>query len=402
MGKTDQKAKRKRRKYPGVYRRKGSKEGSLEGSSPYWWIKYTLPDGRVVRESTKTTSVMEAVHLRSIRLSGVLPLGQAKKSIEPDAKPVPRTLAEFGPEYLEVQAHLKSFATLQGRVRNLVEVLGKIPMEDLTARDYEKYRARRLKGRKDKRGKVEAIGCKPATANRDLQALKSMLKKALSYGYVSRDAYERIAEIKKLREENAVVRYLSRDEEASLLRACLDLGKENERYYGHLYPIVLTALRTGLRKGEILALRREDVNLGKRIIHVVKSKSGKRRDVPIAADLLGVLRAHLGSHCMEQVFWHGDEKAEAYRDVRKSFKRALAKAGISAFRFHDCRHHMASQFVMEGGNILHLQKILGHQSVQMTERYAHLAPDFIEAATRVLDGYVKSNGHVGGHVVGDL
>jgi integrase len=62
---------------------------------------------------------------------------------------------------------------------------------------------------------------------------------------------------------------------------------------------------------------------------------------------------------------------------------------------------MASLFVMEGGNIVHLQKILGHHSVQMTERYAHLAPEFIEAATRILDGYVKPNGHVRGHVVGD-
>ena len=367
----------------------------LRPDSKFYWITYRTPDGRRYRESTGTTSVLEAVKIRSKRL-----LGHGIPSASDKDKP--KTLKTFAPEYLEVQGHLKSYATLEGRVRNLVESLGHVRMEDMTARDYERYRAGRLKGRKDKRGKVESAPCQPATVNRDLQVLKNMLQKALSYGYVTRAAYDRIAEIKKLREENTIIRYLTRDEEASLLKACVDLGQENERLYEHLHPIVLTALRTGLRKGEILALRREDVNLGKRIIHVVKSKSGKRRDVPIAADLLGVLRAHLGSHCMEQVFWHGDEKAEAYKDVRRSFKRALGKAGITAFRFHDCRHHMASQFVMEGGNILHLQKILGHQSVQMTERYAHLAPDFIEAATRVLDGYVKSNGHVGGHVVGDL
>jgi integrase len=295
-----------------------------------------------------------------------------------------------------VQAHLKSYGTLKGRVRSLVEAFGDTPMEKLTARDYEKYRARRLKGRKDKRGKVEDVACKPSTVNRDLQVLKNMFEKALTYDFISREAFDRIAKIKKLREENTVIRYLSREEEASLLKACLDLGRENSRYYGHLYPIVLTALRTGMRKGEILALRREDVNLGKRIIHVVKSKSGKRRDVPVPADLLGVLRAHLGSHCMEQVFWHGSEKAETYRDVKKSFKRALGKAGITNFRFHDCRHHYASHFVMDGGNILHLQKILGHQSVQMTERYAHLAPDFIEAATRILDMHNAAVGHTEG------
>ena len=82
-----------------------------------------------------------------------------------------------------------------------------------------------------------------------------------------------------------------------------------------------------------------------------------------------------------------------YQDVKKSFKRALKRAGITAFRFHDCRHHMASWFVMSGGNVVHLQKILGHASITMTMRYAHLAPDFIEEATSILDG------HAGGKMV---
>lgn len=378
------------RKYPGVYRR---------ARSPYWWIKYTLPDGRVVRESSKTRSVMEAVKLRSMRLSGILPLAQAEKSLEPDEEPGPKTLREFAPVFLEVQKHLKSYTSLKGRVESLLRGMGDVPLESLSAQHFEKHRAGRLRGRKDRSGKVVVAPCAPATTNRELQALKNMIKKARSYGHVSRETFERIMEIKALREENTIIRYLSREEEEGLLAACIKLGQENGRRYGHLYPIVLMALRTGMRKSEILNLKREDVNLGKRIIHVVKSKSGKRRDVPIAADLLEVLRDVLGGHCMDYVFWHGKDKAEAFRDVRRSFKRALRKAGITGFRFHDARHHMASWYVMEGGNILHLQKILGHESVQMTERYAHLAPDFIEAATRVLDGHIQGcwahSGHTG-------
>lgn len=373
-----------RTRYPGIYRRNRSK---------YYWIVYTTPDGRKHRESTKTTSLMEAVQLRALRMAGLTPLEKAEEQLL--EKPEPRTLGEFAPEYLAVQKHLKSYDTLRGRVEALVEALGTIPMEELSAKDYELYRAKRLTAKRPRPRQKKGLGpCKPATVNRELSILKNMLKKARTYGYISRDAVERITAIRPLREENTIIRYLSQEEEDRLICSSYDLSQEQPSVYGHLYPIVLTAIRTGMRKGEILGLKREDVNLEKRIIHVTRSKGGGRRDVPIPADLVEVLRGVLGGHCMDHVFWHGKGNAEAYKNIKGSFKRALRKARITNFRFHDLRHHYASTFVMNGGNILHLQKILGHQSIEMTMRYAHLAPDFIQAATKVLDEHsAKSSTH---------
>jgi integrase len=149
-------------------------------------------------------------------------------------------------------------------------------------------------------------------------------------------------------------------------------------------PIVIAALNTGMRKGEALGLTWEQVDLKHGFILLDVTKSGERREIPInetLRDTLSGLPRHItGSY----VFWQGKD-GRRYGDVKKSFRSAVRRAGIKDFRFHDLRHTFASQLVMAGADITTVKELLGHKSLAMTMRYAHLAPSHKVDALNILD-----------------
>ncbi len=155
------------------------------------------------------------------------------------------------------------------------------------------------------------------------------------------------------------------------------------------WPTVL-ALYTGLRRGEIQALRWEDINERAGLITIKRSycrvskkfkeqtKSKKIRYVPICSALQGFLRRlQTSDSVLVTPFFNSD-------CFRKEFIRMCREAKVPVIRFHDLRHTFASNFLMGGGNIYDLQKILGHSTIQVTERYAHLTQDHLMGKTEVL------------------
>ena len=156
------------------------------------------------------------------------------------------------------------------------------------------------------------------------------------------------------------------------------------------WPAAL-ALYTGLRRGEIQALRWEDINERLGLITIKRSycrvskvfkeetKSKKIRYVPVCSALQGVLGRLRKMSDSELVtpFFNSD-------CFRKEFIRMCREAKVPIIRFHDLRHTFASNFIMGGGNIYDLQKILGHSTIQVTERYAHLTQDHLTGKTEVL------------------
>ena len=150
-------------------------------------------------------------------------------------------------------------------------------------------------------------------------------------------------------------RYLTRDEIDRLLAVV----------HPRLKPIVATALFTGMRRGEILALDWRDVDLRQGFINILQSKSAKRREVPIPEKLKTMFMA-LGPQPQGRVF------ILPIISLRKYHTRALKDAGIKDFRFHDLRHTFASHYIMETKDLAALQRILGHSTPQLTLRYAHL------------------------------
>ena len=174
-----------------------------------------------------------------------------------------------------------------------------------------------------------------------------------------------VPRIRPEKEGQGRLRWLEPDEETRLLDAC---GKSVNKL---LLGIVSLALETGLRKGELLGLEWDRVDLSRGVLRLEITKSGKRREVPLGQVGYAVLAGLPAPH--EGRVWPAG-------NFRTSFQNAVKAAKLnSPFKFHDCRHHFASWYIMDGGSLQVLQKLLGHASLTMTMKYAHLSPEYLRA-----------------------
>lgn len=331
---------------------KGNKVGPDYKGKKVYWVDYTYrADGRKKRKREKIgTSKKMALDVLAKRTTQIKEGKwweiQKQKEIY---------FGDFAQEFLERHSRIKrSFRRDEGIVKILNKHFGDKLLHRITPLMVEDYRKIRLDEDRAK-----------ATVNREVACLKCMFNKAILWDKAKENP---VAKVQLFKEDNMIVRYLTEDERGSLLKAC-KLSAAT-----HLYPIVIVALNTGMRKGEILNLRWRDIDLANKFIHIETSKSGKRRDIPMNDLLTETLKYGIKSPGSEYVFC--DEKGEPFTRLDRSFKTALRRAGIRNFRFHDCRHTFSSYWMMSGGDIYKLSKILGHSSVKVTERYAHLSPDY--------------------------
>ena len=210
----------------------------------------------------------------------------------------------------------------------------------------------------------------PARHNRDLSLLKTLFRKAVEWDYARTNP---AASMRKLREPPGRVRFLTDDERSRLLTACPD----------RLRTIVLLALNTGLRKGELLSLRWQDVDVKNRLLRIERSKNGDRRDIPMNQTVHDLLRAIPRRVDTPYLFANTDGAPQQY--LKTTWNTAIRKAKLEDFTFHDLRHTFASTLVMNGVDIRTVQTLLGHKSITMTMRYSHLSPQHLrEAMTQLV------------------
>jgi len=254
------------------------------------------------------------------------------------------------------------------------------PLTAITVERVEAWKVRRL-----------SEGRNSVTVVRDLYTLSSVLRRAVKAGELTENPVRRVD--KPRIDCRGKVRFLDHAEESRLRDALMerDLEMWNRRtlannrrqrrhervlppltHFGdHLTPAVLLSINTGLRRGEVLKLRWGSVDFNRRLLTVEgrNAKSHQTRHVPLNEEALSVLRR-----------WR-EQSATGMRvfDVVTRFQAAwekiLQRAGISNFRWHDLRHHFASQLVQHGVPLNTVRDLLGHSTVGMSLRYAHLAPD---------------------------
>ncbi len=338
--------------------------------SPYWWIFVTQADGTRVRRSSGTSDFAAAKALEQKARA------DAWKEKEWGVNP-PRSFDDVMIPFLRhASQHQRSFGTTMHRLKPLqLHFTGSV-MNDLTGKDIRAYM--------DKR---HAEGKSAATINRELAALSA----AINWCNVEYEwALPNPVKGRTLKEPEGRVRWLTRAEVESLCRAA-----RGQRFGAALESFIRLAVNTGCRKQEMLGLEWRRVDLVNGLIYLEgkHTKAGKRRSIPLNEGALSALKVMAGfraEHSPSSPWVFIRANGERVASVRNGFAAACKKAGIEDFTIHDLRHTCAAHLISAGVALAEVRDLLGHSTVMMTERYAHLAPARVRDAVRVLDGLRES------------
>jgi integrase len=205
----------------------------------------------------------------------------------------------------------------------------------------------------------------PATTNRYLAVLSHCFSTAvIEWGWLDDSPMRKV---RKLKEPRGRVRYLSDEERLCLLTSCQNSSNPL------LYPIVVLALSTGARMGEILTLKWEQVNINRGMITLHDTKNKESRSLPLAGHALKVVKELNKIRNIDTDLLFPGKNRKQPIDIRNPWEKALKEAKIEDFRFHDLRHSAASYLAMNGATIAEIAEVLGHKTLQMVKRYAHLS-----------------------------
>jgi integrase len=202
-----------------------------------------------------------------------------------------------------------------------------------------------------------------ATVNRYMACLSIVLSKAVKeWQWMEENP---MLKVTKMKEPRGRVRFLSDEERKKLLNECKKLSYE-------LYLLVLIAISTGARYGEIVNLKWQEIDFDNGLFHFMDTKNGEDRGVPIPSIVKEELKefSKIRNIKSDYVFIRTDGEKLIY--FRGKFDDAIENAKINNFRFHDLRHTAASYLAMNGASLLEIAEILGHKTLSMVKRYSHL------------------------------
>lgn len=339
-----------------IYKREGS---------DVWQIAFTGPNGQRIRRSSKTVDYDKAKQLAAKWANDAW--NQSHIGIKP-----PYSFAELMTTYLTHKADKRSIETDRYRTRTLRRhIADSSDMRQFGPRDVRDYIALR-----------RGDGASNGTINRELALLSSAI------GYVNADLDMDLPNPVKgrlLSEPEGRTRWIRRDEAERLIDAARCAAK-----VPFLSDFITVALYTGCRKGELLGLTWDRVNTDAGLIHLgaEHTKSGKRRTVPLSArakEAIVSRRNFMERHCPEATLVFVDWNGRTIGNFRVAFAQACERAGIEDFKIHDMRHTCASWLVTSGAPLAEIRDLLGHSTIMMSERYAHLAPENLRATVARLD-----------------
>ncbi len=323
-----------------------------------WWIDYGY-QGKRIREPVgkkEEARVLLGCRLEDIR-NGRDP---ALRRIKP--KPFAEMMVEFKERHIRLCRGKDPYGV---SIRVLERHFDGRTLQEITPGAVQSFIAARI-----------AEGVSKATVNRARACLSKLFSCAKAWGYYGGE--NPVAAVKPFRESAGRVRFLTADEAASLIEHAAD----------HVKPVILTMLHTGGRVSEVLGLRWSDISLERGVLCFDQrnTKSGKQREVPIDPELDDMLRQrrkvrHMGNADRDRlVFTWGGKRIER---VSKAFATARERAGLGKdVTPHVCRHSFASWFMIKGGDLYRLQRYLGHSTIVLTQRYAHLSPEYLKAGVK--------------------
>lgn len=316
-------------------------------------------------EDSKRGAEAYEAHLRSRLARGEsIEVGQKKK--EP-------AFDEFIPEWLKTYVNTNNKPSEQTAKRlilskHLLPFFGKYRLKDITQGVIERYKASKLGVLHEK------------TVNNHLTVLRKALVTAHEWGLV-----DSVPCFKWHRPMRQTPRFLREDEIVRLLQVQMESPWRE---------MMVFALNTGLRVGELRALHWEDVDLLSGVItvrraasrHIIGTpKSNRYRTVPLNTSAVAILNSLLNKGVRSGLVFTQTDELLSYHTATKHLHRAAKAAGVSVFSWHTLRHTFASRLVQRGAGMRAIQSLLGHSTVVMTERYAHLAPSSLQGTVELLN-----------------
>jgi integrase len=304
----------------------------------------------------------------------------------PSPSPPPMTFAQFAE-----QSFLGVYATVHNKPSevaakttilrcHLLPVFGARPLSTIKAQDIERYKARKL-----------AEGCARKSINNHLAVLSRLLRLAEEW-----EILPRAPRVKLIATQDPDFVFLDFHDAEALLAAAEPEWRD----------IILFGLRTGLRLGELRALRWQDLNLtGHKVLvrraawnnTIGSPKGGRPREVPLSEEVLTMLRSRdQPASPSALVFGHPSGRMYHRNEMKWPLWRACKAASIRKIGWHVLRHSFASQLVMHGVPLKAVQELLGHRDIRTTMRYAHLSPQSRrEAVERLSAPPPDGEDHVG-------
>lgn len=331
--------------------------------SGVWWVRYADASGQIRREVAGSKSA--AIKLYQKRKTEI----REGKKLPDNLRARKITFAELAADTLEYsKTHKRSYSGDKARMKRLEEWIGHRPAESLSPQEIERWLA-------------DKPELQPATLNR----YRSLISLAYRLGIQNGKVHGNPARlVRQRREDNGRVRFLTSDEE-QLLRSVI------KRDYPHREAELDVALNTGLRRSEQYRLTWDCVNFERRLLTIPCTKNGETRHVPLNDAAIAALRA-VQRYKDGSQFVFLNTTGLPSKSPRFWFDAAVESTQIREFTWHCLRHTFASRLVMAGVDLRTVQELMGHRTIQMTVRYAHLAPKHrLDAVQKLCDTGIVQN-----------
>lgn len=334
--------------------------------SPYWWMSFTV-NGKTYQKSTKTKNKKQALKV-FCKVEALIDDGKFNK-VDESKK---RTFQELAAKYeSQVFRELKGFEKSQSYLNQLRDFFGSYKLAEIQAPLIDDFKQMR-----------KAKGVSKATINRQLNILKRMLNIAKKRWHWLQVMPDIEMEPKADRKRK---RFLTFKEYHELLDHCEEW----------LRPIVALAAWTGLRQGNVINLRREQVELSMKTITIDGDEMKNEEDlcIPVSKPAYDTLKAAMKLVHLKSSFIFCDKEGQPFhqRRVQKAFKGAVKDAGIENFRFHDLRHCYASWNRQAGASLDDIAELLGQKDTRMAKRYSHITIHHLSKAVESVENFYDEN-----------
>lgn len=303
-----------------------------------WYADY-FAKGKRVQESTGTCNKREAEKFLALRISEV------QRGVY--VKPVHISLEELWERYFGyARAHKRSWRRDEQMYGNLLRLVGHVTLDAITPLEVEEFQQRRSRE------------VSPATVNREAALLKHMFNMAERWRLYQGTNPVRL--VKFLPEDNLQFRTLGIEEEQRMLEASPP----------YLRELILFAINTGLRCGDLLTLKWEDVDIQEKRLSIIMGKTRRPLDVPLNETAMEILAAKQAVKHGPFVFYN-PTTGDRFYDLKLGFKAIIKRAGLTGITWHTLRHTFASRLTRSGVDLVTVKELLGHATINTTMRYAH-------------------------------